>query len=41
MADQLSAESKRDFQAYVDFAVTQGVIKEKLDASKFVVTLDK
>jgi NitT/TauT family transport system substrate-binding protein len=41
MVDQLTEENRRDFQSYIDFAVTQGIVKEKLDATKFLVVLDK
>jgi NitT/TauT family transport system substrate-binding protein len=41
MVDQLTDENRRDFQTYIDFAVSQGIVKEKLDASKYLVVLDK
>jgi NitT/TauT family transport system substrate-binding protein len=41
MVDQLSDENRRDFQTYIDFAVTQGIVKEKLDPTKYLVVLDK
>jgi NitT/TauT family transport system substrate-binding protein len=41
MVDQLTDENRRDFQAYIDFAVSQGIIKEKIDVSKYLIVLDK
>jgi NitT/TauT family transport system substrate-binding protein len=41
MVDQLSDESKRDFQTYVDFAVSQGIVKDGANAAKYLVTLDR
>jgi NitT/TauT family transport system substrate-binding protein len=41
MIDQLTEENKRDFQTYIDFAVSQGIIKDGANAVKYLVTLDK
>jgi NitT/TauT family transport system substrate-binding protein len=41
MADQLNEQNKKDFQAYIDFATKEGIVKEKIDVTKYVVTLDK
>jgi NitT/TauT family transport system substrate-binding protein len=41
MVDQLSEENRRDFQTYIDFAVSQGIVKDGANAAKYLVTLDK
>lgn len=41
MVDQLSAQDRKDFQKVIDFTIESGVIKEKVDTSKYLVVPDK
>jgi NitT/TauT family transport system substrate-binding protein len=41
MVDQVTAQNKADFQKYMDFATTQGIVKGQVDVTKYLVTLDK
>ncbi len=41
MVDQLSAQDKKDFQKVIDFTIESGVIKDKIDTSKYLVTPDR
>jgi NitT/TauT family transport system substrate-binding protein len=40
MVDQVTAQNKADFQKYMDFATTQGIVKGQVDVTKYLVTLD-
>jgi NitT/TauT family transport system substrate-binding protein len=41
MADQVTAQNIADFQKYMDFATTQGIVRGRVDVTKYLVTLDK
>jgi NitT/TauT family transport system substrate-binding protein len=41
MADQVTAQNIADFQKYMDFATTQGIVRGQVDVTKYLVTLDK
>ena len=40
MVSDLAPQDRKDFQAFIDFSTAQGVLREQIDTSKCLVTLD-
>jgi NitT/TauT family transport system substrate-binding protein len=41
MVDQMTDQNRADFQKYMDFAHDGGFLKEKIDVTKYLITLDR
>ncbi len=41
MVSDLTAQDRRDFQAFIDFSTAQGVLREHVETSQALITLDR